>query len=318
LDAAFRRAYRASPRGKNARERSKRRAQLKIIRSGAVVLRHLKLEEKPFIGHTLTRFETELVDRKFGVGTLARSRGRLRRAADRIRRLSQEEQRIVERANEPEALAQSVRRFYGRLASHVREIDSDLVRLREIAQFLAERPQLDPMQPTLVVAGFPNVGKSSLVAKLSSGRPKIAAYPFTTVQVQVGHADLGFDRLQVLDTPGVLGRGDRSNPSEVEAEIAVARAATMILFVIDPTGESGYSVEDQNRLLARWRREFPYTPMLVIETKADLLKRSTAQLKVSAKTGEGLEALNEQIRSVLGSSRSPPTPAALEERDPAA
>jgi nucleolar GTP-binding protein len=308
LDAAFHKAYKATPRGQSARERAKRRAQLKIVRSAAVVVRHLRLEMRPFLAGPRSPFETQLIDRAFGRGSLDRSLTRLKRAEGRIRGLSQEEQRSLARATTSEEYAASVRRFYGRLASHVREIDPDLRRLRDIDQFLDSRPKLVATDPTVVVAGFPNVGKSSLVARLSTARPKVAEYPFTTLQVQVGHADLGFDRLQVLDTPGVLARGRRSNPSEIEAEIAVGHAATLILFVIDPTGSSGYSVPEQEQLLARWRKEYPTIPIIEVETKSDLRKDRSDRLTVSAKTAEGLEELLRRISEIVGTHRPPPAP----------
>ena len=205
----------------------------------------------------------------------------------------------VRRAPGSEALGEAIRVFYGRLASFVREIDPDIARLRAIAAFRAERPHLEPDLPTLVIAGFPNVGKSSLVARLSSARPRIAEYPFTTLSIAVGHADLGFDRLQVVDTPGVLGRTGRANPAEVEAETAVRRAATVVLFVLDPTGHAGVSLEEQEALLARWRQEYPELPIVAVETKSDLGTSPSDRPKVSARTGAGIDALWKEIRRLV-------------------
>ncbi|MGD0250990.1 MAG: GTPase, partial [Thermoplasmata archaeon] len=189
----------------------------------------------------------------------------------------------------------------GRLASFVREVDPDITRLRSIAGYLRERPHLEPALPTVVIAGFPNVGKSSLVARLSSARPKVADYPFTTLAIAVGHADLGFDRLQVVDTPGVLGRPGRANPAEVEAKTTVRGAATVVLFVLDPTETSGHTLAEQEELLERWRVEFPSLPIVAVETKCDLRRSASDRLKVSAVTGEGTEALLEKIRSLVRS-----------------
>ncbi len=297
LDIAFRRAQRASPHGTTKAERDRLRAKLKIVRSSATVVRHLRLEQKPV--RAAGEFEVTLVEGAFGAGTLERALARLRRAEERIRRLTREAESNLRSAANSDELAEHVRRFYGRLASFVREVDPDVVRLREIGRYLADRPQLDLERPRLVVAGFPNVGKSSLVARLSSARPKVAAYPFTTVAISVGHADLGFDRLQVVDTPGVLNRPVRENPAEVEAEATVARAATAVLFVLDPSGSAGYPIEEQERLLERWREEFPNLEILAVETKCDLLRRATDRLKVSSTTGEGIEELRRELERRL-------------------
>ena len=299
LDAAFHRASLATPHGDTKPERDRRRAQLKVVRSAATVVRHLRIESRRFARPGLTEFETALVASAFGEGTLDRSLVRLRRAEERIRGLAHEAEVGVRRASGSEELGDRVRQFYGRLSSFVREVDRDIDIARRVTQFLRDRPRLDPGAPTLVVAGFPNVGKSSLVARLSSARPKIADYPFTTLSIAVGHADLGFDRLQVLDTPGVLGRRHRENLAEAEASTAVGKVATVVLFVIDPTGASGYTLEEQEALLGRWREEYSVLPIVDVETKADLARRATTRLRVSATTGEGIDDLWAALRTHL-------------------
>jgi len=299
LDVAFHRASLATPRGDTKAARDRLRAELKIVRSAATVVRHLRLETRRFVKSPPTPFEATLVSQAFGSGTLERSLTRVRRAEERIRGLSQAAERATKAASGSEELGDQIRAFYGRLSSFVREVDADIERLREIGRFLEDRPHLDPAAPTLVVAGFPNVGKSSLVARLSSAHPKVADYPFTTLSIAVGHADLGFDRLQVLDTPGVLGRPGRSNPAESEARSAVRGAATVVLFVIDPSGKSGYTVEEQEQLLARWKDEFPNLPIIPVETKCDLVRRPTDRLQVSATTGEGLSTLESMVRTLV-------------------
>jgi len=299
LDVAFHRASLATPRGETKAERDRLRARLKIVRSSATVVRHLRLETRRFVREPPTPFEATLVAGAFGPGTLERSLTRVRRAEERIRGLVSKAERATRSAEGPDELGDEVRAFYGRIASFVREVDPDVRKLREITRYLRDRPHLDPLRPTLVVAGFPNVGKSSLVARLSSAHPKVADYPFTTLSIAVGHADLGFDRLQVVDTPGVLGRAGRRNPAEREAESTVGGAASVVLFVIDPSGKSGYSPEEQEQLLGRWRDEFSSLPFVIVETKSDLVRRSNDRLKVSATTGEGIDALESRIRALV-------------------
>jgi len=299
LDTAFHRASLVTPHGETKAARDRLRAELKVVRSSATVIRHLRLEARPFQRPPISDFERALVAGAFGDGRLDRSLTRVRRAEERIRGLAREEERTLHHTSGPDELGERIRVFYGRLSSFVREVDPDLVRLRAIARYLKDRPHLEPGAPTLVVAGFPNVGKSSLVARLSSAHPKIADYPFTTLSIAVGHADLGFDRLQVVDTPGVLGRAGRTNPAETEATTTVRGAATVVLFVIDPTEGTEHSVAEQEELLARWRAEFPALPMVVVETKSDLGPPRTGHLRVSSATGEGIEALWRAIRQLV-------------------
>ncbi len=314
IELAFHRASLVNPHGSTKAERDRRRAELKVVRSSATIARHLRLATRELRPPALDDFRVALVETAFGRGSLARPLLRLRRAEERIRGAAREAESAVARADGPDARGEVVRGFYGRLASFVREVEPDLARLRAIRRFLRERPQIDSTVPRLVVAGFPNVGKSSLVARLSSARPKVAPYPFTTTAIAVGHADLGFDRLQVVDTPGVLGRRARANPAESEAETTVARAASVVLFVLDPSESSGYPIEEQERLLARWREEFPTLEIVPVETKADLARRATGRLAVSAKTGEGLEELWRRLaKSFTPRGSLPPVQEAVEE-----
>ena len=314
IELAFHRASLVNPHGKTKPERDRRRAELKVVRSSATVGRQLRIAARGLRPPDLAEFDRRLVSQSFGPGALDRHLLRVHRAEERIRGTAREAERSIARASGPEELGELVRRFYGRLASFVREVDPDLERLRDVRRFLKERPRLDVTAPRLVVAGFPNVGKSSLVARLSSARPKVAEYPFTTVAIAVGHADLGFDRLQVVDTPGVLGRRGRANPAEAEAETTVARAASVVLFVLDPSGSAGYPLEEQEALLERWRQEFPDLPIVPVETKADLVRRPTDRLHVSAKTGEGLDELWRELRRrFLPREPMPPMEEAIEE-----
>ncbi|MCI4322320.1 MAG: hypothetical protein L3K05_08465, partial [Thermoplasmata archaeon] len=69
LDAAFRKAFKAVPHGTGRIDRARRRASLKVIRSGAIVMRHLRAADKRFAKPGLTEFEETLIENKFGRGT---------------------------------------------------------------------------------------------------------------------------------------------------------------------------------------------------------------------------------------------------------
>jgi nucleolar GTP-binding protein len=316
LDIAFHRASLVTPHGETKASRDRRRAELKIVRSSATVLRHLRLETRPFVRPPLSDFQHSLLAGAFGGANVDRALLRVRRAEERIRGVAREAERALRTAQGPDEIGAGIRSFYGRLSSFVREVDRDIRLLRDAAQFLKQRPRLDPGAPTLVVAGFPNVGKSSLVARLSSAHPKIADYPFTTLAISVGHADLGFDRLQVVDTPGVLGRTGRENPAEREATTTVGQAATVVLFVMDPTEGAEHSLAEQEALLERWRSQYPQLPFVIVDSKCDVVRRDTGHLHVSAVTGEGLDELRRAIRGRIPATASlPPVEEAVVNED---
>ena len=310
LDAAFRKAHRASAHGTSRLDRSRRNAKLRIVRSTAIILRTIRGLGKSATTPPLTELDNRLLNTQFPEGSLERSMRRIRTAEGRMRRLLQEEEARLATLSTEEEFGDLVRRTYGRLASYVQEIDPDLERLHEIIRFRRARPEVLPGVPSIVVAGFPNVGKSSLVGRLSSAKPEVAPYAFTTRAIVVGHTDLGFDRLQVVDTPGVLGRTARSNKAEQEALAVVGTQPTIILFVLDPTGSSGYPLSDQEGLLERWKTEFPGIPIIPVETKADVGKSGSGRLAVSSVSGEGIEELRREIQRVLATiPRAPVVPA---------
>lgn len=299
LDAAFRKAHRASAHGTSKLDRSRRNAKLRIVRSTAIVLRSIRALGKSATTPPLTELDHRLLNTHFPAGTLERAMRRVRTAEGRMRRLLQEEEQRLGGLATEEEFGDLVRRTYGRLASYVQEIDPDLEALHEIIRFRRSRPEVAAGVPTVVVAGFPNVGKSSLVARLSSAKPDVAPYAFTTRAIVVGHTDLGFDRLQVVDTPGVLGRAARSNEAEKEALAVVGTQPMVVLFVIDPSGTCGYPLADQERLLDRWKSEFPATPIVPVETKADLGRSGSGRLAISSVTGEGIDTLRQRIQNLL-------------------
>src|SRR5207247_8364264 len=169
---------------------------------------------------------------------------------------------------------------YGRLSSVVKQVAPDLAARIEARRALRRIPQIDPDVPTIVVAGYPNVGKSSFVRAVSTGRPKIADYPFTTKGVSLGHFERGVRRYQILDTPGILDRPmEKRNRMERQAIAALRHLAEAVVFLVDPTETCGYPLDDQMRLLEQVRALFPDVPVVVAENKADLDGPSRGHLR---------------------------------------
>ncbi|MCX8196309.1 MAG: 50S ribosome-binding GTPase [Acidilobaceae archaeon] len=207
---------------------------------GAVELRRLLRGLRPFYWRLIEiEFSREEVER--GLSCVAKARALARRLWRKYRRLLT----ILER--------EEARRAYvegrGRIVSLFKRCRKGLVVLKNLVIFLQRLPSVDPNAPTLILAGPPNVGKSTFVRSVSSGRPEVADYPFTTKQIVVGHMDHEGVKVQVIDTPGLLDRPvEDMNVIERRAVAALKELNGAVLFLIDPTS-SYMSVERQLKVL---------------------------------------------------------------------
>jgi nucleolar GTP-binding protein len=115
-------------------------------------------------------------------------------------------------------------------------------------QEFEEEVQALPEQPIIgvvAVVGYPNVGKSSFMNKVTRADVDVQPYAFTTKSLLVGHADHRYLRWQVLDTPGILDRPlEERNTIEMQAVTALAhlRAAAALLAL--PTADELAGAED--------------------------------------------------------------------------
>ncbi|MCR4369151.1 MAG: 50S ribosome-binding GTPase [archaeon] len=156
----------------------------------------------------------------------------------------------------------------GRICSVVNRLDRPISQLKVESKKLRELPTIDFKSPIIVLAGFPNVGKTTLLHRLTGSKANIAPYQFTTKQINVGVTEYKYQRVQILDTPGLL---DKKKHSDVEkkAIAALKHLSAVIVFMIDPTGASGFSVEEQFSLLGHVRSEFRGKKIIVVLNKAD-------------------------------------------------
>ena len=161
------------------------------------------------------------------------------------------------------------------------------------------------------LVGYPNAGKSTLLRKLSAARPKVAAYPFTTLHPVVGVMELpGYRHATIADVPGLIEGAHRGVGLGHEFLRHITRCPILI-FVIDVAGSEGRSpVEDLQNL----RKEIDlYDPMLssrpwlIVANKMDLPNANenlemlrekfskTSIVPISAANGEGIDTLKEAL-----------------------
>jgi len=194
----------------------------------------------------------------------------------------------------------SVRRAaFGRMASVMKAIEPDLLFLNDARQKLRFMPTVDPDVPTIIVAGYPNVGKSSFMIAVTGARPEIASYPFTTKGVGVGHFIRDHQRYQVVDTPGLLDRPlSQRNEIELQAMAAIRHLRGAVLYILDPSEYCGFSLADQLRLLADvkgWLR----LPVLVVANKSDLAAYEGADMVMSTLSGAGVAEVLDRMVEIL-------------------
>ncbi len=140
------------------------------------------------------------------------------------------------------------------------------------------------------LVGFPNAGKSTLISVISAAKPKIADYPFTTLEPNLGVVDLGdFRTFVVADIPGLIegasegaGLGDRF--------LRHVERTKLILHLVDVSSLSGRDPVDDytiiNRELANYDRNLATRPQIVVATKLDILDEP-----------QRLESLREFVKS---------------------
>jgi GTP-binding protein len=161
------------------------------------------------------------------------------------------------------------------------------------------------------LVGYPNAGKSTLLRKLSAARPKVAAYPFTTLHPVVGVMELpGYRHATIADIPGLIEGAHRGLGLGHEFLRHITRCPILI-FVIDVAGSEGRSPEED---LQNLRKEIDlYDPMLssrpwlVVANKMDLPNANenfetlrvrfpkTGIVPTSAANGEGIDTLKEAL-----------------------
>jgi len=125
----------------------------------------------------------------------------------------------------------------------------------------------------LVVAGYPNVGKSSFVNKVSRVNAEVQDYAFTTRSLYVGHFDYQYLRWQVIDTPGILDHPlEERNTIEMQAITALAHLKAAILFIIDISGHSKYTIEQQVSLFNSIKPLFSDKPLIIVMNKVDIIR----------------------------------------------
>jgi len=164
------------------------------------------------------------------------------------------------------------------------------------------------------LVGYPNAGKSTLLSRLSNAHPKIAPYPFTTLEPMIGVIEYpDFARVNVADIPGLIEGAHEGVGLGYEFLRHIERCR-MLLFVIDMAGSEGRDPRDDfaqlRKEISLYQKELGERPYLVVANKMDLpeaaenLKKFRRRVRreiipVAGDRSEGLEELKAVLRRDL-------------------
>ena len=245
-------------------------------------------------------FYEDMIDLMFDVDQYKVSLSKAQWASERIEVLSTELIGQLKKAKTIEKLNQIMKAYYGRYSSIIKSIDKDLQFLSKCRDWMRIIPDINAEMPTFIIAGMPNVGKSSLLSKLTGNEPKVAIYPFTTQTISIGYMQLNNQKIQIIDTPGILDRPmEERNEMELKSILSLRDIRGVIIFLIDPTGHSSYTMEQQENLFNEVKQRF-VSPIIRVQTKADLSVERIEKLAISTETLQGFDELKEVMSSMIG------------------
>ena len=260
-------------------------------------------------------FHQDYIDITVGVDSMKQALGALNWAYGILSQLEREYANKIKR-NPSEKASSIQREAYGRIASVINKIEKDLDFLDFAKASLRNMPTIDFDATTIVIAGFPNVGKSTLLRQLSGADPQVANYPFTTKGIQIGHTERHWKSIQFIDTPGLLDRPVlEMNDIEMNAIVALEHLADAILFIFDGSETCGFHLESQYNLLKQIEKIFSEIPMMYLFNKMDIeqdeeyinqfVDNPENTLFISALDGDGIDKINEIIDTIEKIDRTP-------------
>lgn len=254
-------------------------------------------------------FYRDVLEITFGVANTKSLLGRISRTCRVIREISRSSISSLKHASTPGEAARLRRGFMGRLSSLIRELEDDLIALSSIREKMKDLPAADPDMPTVILAGYPGVGKSTIVRAISSAKPEVRSYPFTTKEVIIGHFEVKGKRLQIVDTPGLLDRPlEKRSKTEMLAISALSRLPGLVAFIVDVSESNGFKIQDEKSLYDDLKKTLSAHEFLTFFNKTDIstpLQIAAAEsifgscTKMAAAKGEGLEEFIKGVSEAL-------------------
>lgn len=261
------------------------RAGFQIQRIRAFYMRKVKFTAEGFIEkfeeivqrfpniNELHPFHRDLMDTLYEKNHYKVSLGSISKARTLIEQVSRDYVRLLKFGQSLFQCKQLKRAALGRMATIAKKLKDALSYLEQVRQHIGRLPSIDPTTRTLLICGYPNVGKSSFLKCITKADVDVQPYAFTTKSLYVGHFDYKYLRFQAIDTPGILDRPtEEMNNIEMQSIYAIAHLRSCVLYFMDLSEQCGFSIESQVKLFHSIKPLFANKSVLVVVNKTDIIK----------------------------------------------
>lgn len=301
VDRALRRASKVEESVRNADYRARLTAVRKIHSVADNIANPLQTYVKAFPSFdNIHSFDRSIIDLTVGVDKLRKALGGVDWARKEVLMIATKYVPKARARKSADNTMKIMSEAYAKMTNVVRQVEKNLNFLISARSIFRNLPNVDTENPLAVFAGAPNVGKSSLIRAVSSGKPEVKSYPFTTKGVSLGHIKVKYDIIQVMDTPGLLDRPDSDrNDMEKQGIAALDHLEPIIVFLTDLSGTSGYSMEIQKSLHEELKDRYSDYPWIDVYSKSDLepeiLLEYESAISVSVMDNTGIEDLESEL-----------------------
>lgn len=261
------------------------RAGFKITRIRAFYMRKVKFTGEGFVEkfdellkgfpniNDVHPFHRDLMDTLYEKNHYKVSLAAVSRAKTLIEQVERDYVRLLKFGQSLFQCKQLKRAALGRMATVVKKLKDPLVYLEQVRQHLGRLPSIDPNTRTLLICGYPNVGKSSFLRCITKADVEVQPYAFTTKSLYVGHFDYKYLRFQAIDTPGILDRPtEEMNNIEMQSIYAIAHLRSTVLYFMDLSEQCGFTVEAQVKLFHSIKPLFANKSVMVVVNKTDIIR----------------------------------------------
>ena len=219
--------------------------------------------------------------------------GQLNTARSMIDKIAKDYVKLLKYGDSLYRCKQLKRAALGRMCTIMKKHAASLAYLEQVRQHMSRLPSIDPNTRTILVCGYPNVGKSSFMNKVTRADVEVQPYAFTTKSIYVGHTDYKYLRWQVLDTPGILDRPlDERNTIEMQSITALAHLRAVVLYIVDISEQCGFTIAQQAALFHSIKPLFANKPLVVAVNKIDVRRLED----VSAEDRALIDGMREAMR----------------------